>query len=385
MKIDNSFKPRNLNEMWSAWLAPLRYCEPSLIVSYPGNDNVRRINQLVLEKDFVANFLKTTKEICWVELDYRQEKWTSAGDFWEVVEHKHDSNKLTIMVLRGFEILIKDRREDLVLALRQLYRKSDFRVMLVSENNYFDPDNQEFILTLKTFEPRIVSLPLYDQDIAHCFVRYLAEKWEIKIEESKVSEIANAVGGNLGLLKEVVWYLRDHGLDKLTGALNSENLLWQVKSLWNGLLRSDREYLTHIVFDIPVKNNLEMTESYLRDIGFLTRENKVALPLLANYIRKYEQNPMGAILRGEKILINQVDYSQYFTHKQRLIMKELLSSSGTIVTREKLIELVWGSDEGGSDWALDSQINRLREKLKSLGIGTKHLITRRGKGLGWVT
>ena len=65
-------------------------------------------------------------------------------------------------------------------------------------------------------------------------------------------------------------------------------------------------------------------------------------------------------------------------------MKELLQNKGKIVLRERLMELLWGSDEAGSDWAFDSQINRLREKLKVLGIGERHLVTKRGKGLSWL-
>ena len=43
---------------------------------------------------------------------------------------------------------------------------------------------------------------------------------------------------------------------------------------------------------------------------------------------------------------------------------------------------VWG-DEDVSDWAFDSQIKRLRDRLKELGVGGKHLITKRGKGVIW--
>lgn len=55
------------------------------------------------------------------------------------------------------------------------------------------------------------------------------------------------------------------------------------------------------------------------------------------------------------------------------------------VSREELIEAVWGDSGEGSDWALDSQVSRLRLRLISLGISSKYLITKKGQGLVWLS
>jgi len=384
MKIDLSFRPSNLEKMWESWLTPLRYREPTLIVSYPGNDNYRRLQQMKEEIAFVSKTLQTRQSIYWIELDYRQKTWETAEMFLNSVEREARVGSANILLLRGFEKLIKDHRTDLVIALRELYRRDSYRVMLVCENNYYDPDNEKFVLSLRTFEPRVVALPLYGLSNVQSFVWYLANKWDLHLTDVLVDEVVAKVGGSLGLLKQVVWYLRDHGVESLDEALGSEQVLWQVKSLWDGLTRSDREYLRYVAYDLHTRDLLPMTRSYLTNIGFLTQEDIITIPILYEYIHKYEQNPRGVVLDGEQILINQQDFGSHFTDKQKLIMKELLQNKGKIVLRERLMELLWGSDEAGSDWAFDSQINRLREKLKVLGIGERHLVTKRGKGLSWL-
>lgn len=370
--------------MWTNWLIPLRYREPILIVSYPGNDNYRRLQQLKEDSAFVGKVLQTTDTIQWVELDYRQNTWETAEKLLDTVDRIAQSYCLNVVLLRGFEKLMKDHRGDLIIAIRELYRRDNYRVMLVCENNYYDPDNERFILQARTFEPRIVVLPLYDLNNARNFVLYLARKWDLNVSESLVEQIVQRTGGNFGLLKEIIWYLRDHGVERLEDALSSEQLLWQVKSLWNGLTDSDRDYLRYVVYGLSTRGLTPMTQSYLQTIGFLKEEGVLTMPILAEYILNYEHNPRGVVVDGEQIMINQQDYSLHFTQKQKLIMHELLQCQGKIVARERLMDVLWGSDKAGSDWAFDSQVNRLREKLKVLGVGEKHLVTKRGKGLLWL-
>lgn len=66
--------------------------------------------------------------------------------------------------------------------------------------------------------------------------------------------------------------------------------------------------------------------------------------------------------------------------KERRLLEFLLKRSGQIVTREQVLDGVWGADYDGTDRTVDNVIVSLRKK-----IGAAHLITERGEGYRFVT
>jgi two-component system response regulator RegX3 len=68
------------------------------------------------------------------------------------------------------------------------------------------------------------------------------------------------------------------------------------------------------------------------------------------------------------------------TLKEFDILHALLKSAGRVVTREYLIDTVWGSDFVGDTKTLDVHIKRLREKLKDSSTASHKIITIRGIG-----
>ena len=67
------------------------------------------------------------------------------------------------------------------------------------------------------------------------------------------------------------------------------------------------------------------------------------------------------------------------TRNERQILMLLMRNSEKIVSREKLMDTLWQSDEFVSDNTLTMNINRLRKKLDE--IGAKEFVqTKRGMG-----
>ncbi len=382
MKSDLSFKPSNLEEMWCQWLGPLRYHEPSLIVSYPGNDNIRRIDQLINNQAFVQSKLQVNTKIKWIKMDYRIAKWLSIDQLRTEMGTLNENSLTTIILIIGLEAILKDGRSDLISAIQELYRLTNVRVMLVSDNNYYDPVFEKMVLSLLSFQPRLGYLPQYNLAQTSEFVEYLCNKWETKLGEKAKSEIYKHCGGNLGFVKEVVWYLRDNGVDKFEEAVHSQQLLWQIRSWWSKLSESDKNYLRYLAFGHEAKDLETMTKDYLERMAVVDSNGKILGLQILDYILKYETNPKGMGVSGEKILIAGEDYTSYFTDKQRKILKVLIEHKNDVVQRDQLLEMIWG-DKSASDWAFDSQINRLRKRLNELGLKSVRLQTRRGRGLIW--
>ena len=70
----------------------------------------------------------------------------------------------------------------------------------------------------------------------------------------------------------------------------------------------------------------------------------------------------------------------YLTSKEALLMKLLVKNKGNIVTREELLEKVWGYDPQTETRTVDNFIARLRKYFEKKPQSPKHIITHREKG-----
>ena len=70
----------------------------------------------------------------------------------------------------------------------------------------------------------------------------------------------------------------------------------------------------------------------------------------------------------------------YLTAKEALLMKLLAKNKGNIVTREELLEKVWGYDPQTETRTVDNFIARLRKYFEKKPQSPKHIITHREKG-----
>lgn len=78
-------------------------------------------------------------------------------------------------------------------------------------------------------------------------------------------------------------------------------------------------------------------------------------------------------LQAQKIFKNETDLN--VTKKEFELMKCFLENKGIILSRKKLLDMVWGFDYFGEERTVDTHIRRLREK-----IGENFIKTHRGMG-----
>ncbi len=70
----------------------------------------------------------------------------------------------------------------------------------------------------------------------------------------------------------------------------------------------------------------------------------------------------------------------YLTAKEALLMKLLVKNKGKIVTREELLEKVWGYDPQTETRTVDNFVARLRKYFEKKPQSPKYIITHREKG-----
>lgn len=69
------------------------------------------------------------------------------------------------------------------------------------------------------------------------------------------------------------------------------------------------------------------------------------------------------------------------THTEFDLLKELIKHRGKALSREQLVELIWGIEFMGEDRTVDTHIKNLREKLKAAGV--KKPIVKTVWGIGY--
>lgn len=116
--------------------------------------------------------------------------------------------------------------------------------------------------------------------------------------------------------------------------------------------------------------------------------NVLVAKILAHLRRCYDFNNNPSVISHNGIDLNLNDNTiTYAGHNLQLTKNEfriiitLIQNKGKIVSREKLMEVLWQNDEFVDENTLNVNVNRLRKKLQSIGI--ENLIQTRF-GLGYI-
>ena len=69
-----------------------------------------------------------------------------------------------------------------------------------------------------------------------------------------------------------------------------------------------------------------------------------------------------------------------FTALEARLLRYLVRHEGMVLSRQQILDAVWGSDYYGTDRTVDNFINRLRTKLEPDPRRPAHIVTVRGAG-----
>ena len=135
----------------------------------------------------------------------------------------------------------------------------------------------------------------------------------------------------------------------------------------NGLAAGADDYLTK-PFHLP--------ELLLRVKGILRRSEWYKEPVHDQEIFRFDKMWINFVTGKAK----GVDGEFYLTTKEVLVMKLLVNKKGDAVSREELLEKVWGYDPETETRTVDNFISRLRKYFENKPQNPNHIITVREKG-----
>jgi len=118
---------------------------------------------------------------------------------------------------------------------------------------------------------------------------------------------------------------------------------------------------------------------------FLPRELVIRVNKLMERIYNDRDIDGAFYIHGYKINRNQHivlmdDVKISLTHNEFELLMYFIDNKNNVLTREQILEKIWGIDYFGSDRVVDDTIRRLRKKLKHIGIETVYGY---GYRLGW--
>lgn len=114
-----------------------------------------------------------------------------------------------------------------------------------------------------------------------------------------------------------------------------------------------------------IKANLRKIEQEA-SLGYL-KGNKISVGSLTLDLDKFEVNIKGEVISD-------------LTRREFEVLKFLAQKPGQVVTREALLEKVWGYEYFGDIRTVDVTVRRIREKIEKNTANPKVLVTKRGVG-----
>ena len=162
--------------------------------------------------------------------------------------------------------------------------------------------------------------------------------------------------------------------------IRETNIRFPILMLTAKSSEKDREIGLEAGADDYLTKPFHLPELLLRIKGILRRSEWYKEPVHDQDIVRFSK--MWINFRTGKV--KGVDGEFYLTTKEALVMKLLVGKKGDVVSREELLEKVWGYDPQTETRTVDNFISRLRKYFEKRPQKPVHILTVREKGYQFV-
>lgn len=299
--------------------------------------------------------------------------------------------KYFLCVIHRIDHLLINEFRQLMAVLYQLRLQHGIKIIMTMYGNYYGKKYQTIWGEDLSFYPTVVNFPLLSQEDGINFATYLSNKWKINhLSQKSIEEIISLAGGWMAMIKHLTWdYKMSHTNNKQVELLNPQSM-WLTANLWQQFDQDEQRIIMDAVHNRPHNphsHSQTIAKQYLINMRILSTDGQnLLIGALDRYINHYVLDAADIIRDKEddKILLgNSTDLSQQLTPIQNKLLSCLIEQTGRVVNKDDLIETAWGTNNSVSDWSLNSQIYRLRQKLQALGLDKQRLRTIKKSGFMW--
>lgn len=367
-----------INKIFSPWQRIIINGESGSITHFPKRDQLFRINQFIR--------LYQNKTLQYIPIDLSALAIDEPQELADYIEHqkKLSVSKYVIIVLDA-DILIDEKTQILSYLDSLPHAKPSNSILYFFQRNITYPVYRKKLAKYSSLYRNVQTLPYFSVHDALHFVKYIAAKFHVTVPTKLEQVIIFQCGGVLWLIKEAVRTYSKTGSEKKLFC--GEGITFRLKILFDELEPLEQTALYKIQAGIGgfTTEERKSLDYLLKTNTIVKKSNKYAItvPLFANYIEATKrENHSIELNEKHQIIINNLVTDPMFSRYEKKIMKFFLKYPATILSRERLAEVIWDdlTDENYTDWALDQIIKRLRVKLQQIGL-TPHLIkTLRNRG-----
>lgn len=383
--VESPLPLATFTKMVGSWARVVKSGESALVYHYARTDLWWRIKQLEENKEIWESIVGVGK---WpLVLDVVANPYEEGEDVHKWLNALDVKRPLFVF---GGERLISERLIS-IWAMLANEARSGRSVLLFSNQDLWSPKFTQYVSEYYELAQKVVITPLYKREDATQFVRYLAQKWGIKIPDLVTKETLNLCDGHIGLVKQILRLWRDEG--KIPqNLLQNESIKTKLSIIWRMFNKNQQIFLRDIILGKQLTAD-EVDKVTIRD--FLVRARwlkcegkkwQITVPIIHDWLlKRYQLQAEIIINKDQQLMINNVVIEKQFSRQERKVMRLLIGKPGEVISREQVAEAVWGDrwEEKYSDWAIDQIVSRLRKKLLELRLGRDYLQTVRERGVIW--
>lgn len=365
------------------WQKIIKRQESGSIINLSKREQPYRINQLLSNQHLFNKFFKNisvlTVNLCNSPLEDEE-------DFnLYLKKNLKLKNKKVCLFILGADCLLEEKFFLLPFLNNLAFKNHQYSLLYIFQKNITLENIAKKLSPFSSLYQNIFIYPFYQEKDINQFIFYLEKKFSIKLPKNLALKIKEQCGGHLWLVKEAVRYYAKTKDQK--NIFTHQEMSWRLKIIFAEFEEEERKVLEKVV----QKNfNFTFEERAILDYFLKTKLIKgdgrffsLTIPLMSHYLLNQLDKKMEISLdKNNQIMINSLVFDNFFSKRQKKLLKFFLKNKGKVISREKVAEVLWGENslETYTDWALDQLIKRLRNKFLKLGLNYNLIKTKKKEG-----
>ena len=374
MKRQMPFTSKTIKNIYQPWLKIINTKECASIVNIPKRDQLYRLKQFPKNKNLQI-----------ILLDIKTETIEDPPDLDLFLKQKinNKKNQKILFILDADKFL--DEKNSLLSYINTLFHKKKLSIIYLFQKNIGYKNITLKYSAYSTLYQNIFYYPFFKTNDMLSFISYMEIYFHLFLPRKIKKLIIENCGSSPWLTKQAIrQFNQDHSEKEI---FTNDSMKIKINILYQELTEPEKNLLKKILKN-EYRFSCEEKEiiNYLTKINLLKKDKKnysLTIPLLEQFIKDEINNQTQInINEREEITINSVNISNFFSKRERKLLKHLIKNHSQIINREKTALIIWGENyqEDYTDWALDQFMRRIRNKLVKLGLNNELIKTIRNQG-----